>query len=95
MPLTLKEVLQVAALARIGIGGEEARAVLADLNNIFELIGRMQKVDTEGIAPMSHAQGATLRLRDDEVTETDRRELYQSLAPQKEANLYLVPKVIE
>ncbi len=95
MPLTLKEVLQVSALARIGIGEEEAQAVLADLNNIFELIGRMQKVDTEGIAPMSHAQGATLRLREDKVTERDQRERFQAVAPQVEQGLYLVPKVIE
>jgi aspartyl-tRNA(Asn)/glutamyl-tRNA(Gln) amidotransferase subunit C len=93
--LTLKEVLHVAALARIGIEEAEARAVQADLNNIFELIGRMQKVDTEGIAPMTHAQGQALRLREDKVTERDQRERFQAVAPQVEQGLYLVPKVIE
>jgi aspartyl-tRNA(Asn)/glutamyl-tRNA(Gln) amidotransferase subunit C len=36
-------------------------------------------------------------LREDEVKETDQRELYQSIAPKDtvEAGLYLVPKVIE
>jgi len=95
MPLSKDEVRRIAELARIGISDAEARAVQAQLNDIFELIGRMQKVDTEGIAPMTHAQGSALRLREDEVTETDRRELFQSLAPQKDAGLYLVPKVIE
>jgi len=95
MPLTLKEVLDIAALARIGIGEAEAQAVQADLNNIFELIGQMQRVDTEGVEPMSHAQDLALRLREDKVSETDQRELFQSIAPQKEAGLYLVPKVIE
>jgi aspartyl-tRNA(Asn)/glutamyl-tRNA(Gln) amidotransferase subunit C len=93
--LSLKEVLDVAALARIGIGEAEARAVQAELNNIFELIGRMQKVDTEGVEPMTHAQGLALRLRPDKVTESDQRELFQSIAPQTEAGLYLVPRVIE
>ena len=37
----------------------------------------------------------TLRLREDEVTETDQHALFQSVAPQTEAGLYLVPKVIE
>ena len=55
----------------------------------------MQKVDTEGIEPMSHAQDVTLRLRDDVVTEPNQRELFQSIAPQVEGGLYLVPKVIE
>jgi aspartyl-tRNA(Asn)/glutamyl-tRNA(Gln) amidotransferase subunit C len=93
--LSLDEVLRIAELARIGISDAEATAVQSKLNAIFELIGQMQKVDTEGVEPMSHAQGLALRLREDKVTETDQRELFQSIAPQKEAGLYLVPKVIE
>ena len=42
----------------------------------------MQAVDTKGIAPMSHAQDVSQRLREDVVTETDQRELFQSIAPQ-------------
>lgn len=95
MPLTPEEVRRIAELARIGISDAEARTIQAELNNIFEMIGGMQKVDTEGIAPMTHAQGVALRLREDKVTETDQRDLFQELAPQKEAGLYLVPKVIE
>jgi aspartyl-tRNA(Asn)/glutamyl-tRNA(Gln) amidotransferase subunit C len=95
MPLTTEEVLAIAELARIGITGAEAKAVQAKLNDIFELIGQMQKVDTEGVEPMAHAQGTALRLRDDKVTEADQRDLFLAIAPQKEAGLYLVPKVIE
>ena len=36
-----------------------------------------------------------LRLREDVVTEQDQHSLFQSIAPQVEAGLYLVPKVIE
>jgi aspartyl-tRNA(Asn)/glutamyl-tRNA(Gln) amidotransferase subunit C len=97
MPLSLQEVQRIAELARIGVSDAEARTVLAQLNDIFELIGRMQKVDTEGVEPMSHAHGSALRLREDKVTESDQRELYQSVAPEGavQAGLYLVPKVIE
>jgi len=55
----------------------------------------MQAVDTTGVEPMSHAQDVTLRLRVDGVTEHDQHELFQSIAPQVEDGLYLVPKVIE
>jgi len=55
----------------------------------------MQAVDTDGVEPMSHAQDLVLRLRDDEVTESDQRALFHSVAPQVEDGLYLVPKVIE
>ena len=95
MPLSLEEVRRIAELARIGISDAEAASVRAQLNDIFELIGTMQRVDTGGIEPMSHAQDVSLRLREDKVTESDQRDLFQSIAPQKEAGLYLVPKVIE
>ena len=95
MPLSLDEVHRIADLARIGISDAEAVAVRAQLNDILELIGQMQKVDTEGVEPMPHAQDLTLRLREDAATERDQRKQFQSVAPQVEQGLYLVPKVIE
>lgn len=95
MPLSLEEVRRVAELARIGISDAEARAVQSQLNDIFELIGQMQRVNTDGIAPMSHGQDMRLRLREDLKTEPDQREQFLSVAPEKEQGLYLVPKVIE
>src|SRR5882724_6045775 len=95
MPLSLQEVQRVAELARIGVSDAEARTVRAQLNDIFELIGRMQKVDTDGVEPMSHGQDLKLRLREDIVTERDQRKQFLSLAPEREQGLYLVPKVIE
>ncbi|HMJ49879.1 MAG TPA: Asp-tRNA(Asn)/Glu-tRNA(Gln) amidotransferase subunit GatC [Burkholderiales bacterium] len=93
--LSLNDVKRIAYLARIAIDDQEAAAVLKQLSGIFALIGQMQAVDTTGVEPMSHAQDVVLRLRDDKVTERDQHELFQSVAPQAESGLYLVPKVIE
>jgi len=95
MALTLDDVRRVAHLARIEISDEGAASALRDLTGIFELIERMRAVDVSGIEPMSHAQDLTLRLRNDAVTEADQHALFQSVAPQVESGLYLVPKVIE
>jgi len=95
MSLSLPEVKRVAWLARIEISDGEAAAAQGHLNDIFKLIEQMQSVDTEGVAPMAHAQDVVQRLREDKVTETDQHVLYQSIAPQVENGLYLVPKVIE
>ncbi len=73
----------------------ELDATRAKLNGIFGLIEQMQAVDTTGVEPMSHPQELATRLRPDLVTETDRRDAFQKVAPQTEAGLYLVPKVIE
>ena len=95
MALTLDDVQRAAHLARIAIDDAEAEAALAQLTRVFGLIEDMQAVDISGIEPMAHAQDLMLRLRNDAVTEGDQRQLFQSVAPEVEAGLYLVPKVIE
>jgi aspartyl-tRNA(Asn)/glutamyl-tRNA(Gln) amidotransferase subunit C len=95
MSLTNADVRKVARLARLAMNETEIEASRSQLSGIFNLIAEMQAVDTTGIEPMSHAQDLSQRLRDDAVTEADQRALFQSIAPQVEAGLYLVPQVIE
>ena len=89
------DVRKVASLARLAMSETEIETAHAQLGGIFGLIAEMQAVDTGNIAPMSHAQDVPQRLREDIVTETDQRELFQAIAPQVESGLYLVPQVIE
>ena len=95
MSLTLEQVRRVANLARIEVSDAEANATLGHLNGIFTLIEAMQAVDTRGVEPMAHAQDLAQRLRPDEVSEIDRRDAFQALAPDAEQGLYLVPQVME
>src|SRR5512146_266399 len=95
MALTLDDVRRVAHLARIAVDDDEALAALGQLEAIFKLIGQMQAVDTTACEPMSHPQDVVAPLRDDAVTEPNQRELFQSVAPEVERGLYLVPRVIE
>ena len=95
MSLTLEQVQRIAHLARIEVSESEALSTQGHLNGIFQLIEQMQAVDTTGIEPMAHAQDVSQRLREDVVSEGDRRAAYQAVAPETEAGLYLVPKVIE
>ncbi len=95
MSLSLDEVRHIAKLARLELAAGELEATQAKLNGIFSLIEEMQAVDTDGVEPMSHPQELAQRLREDRVTEADRRAAFQAVAPQTEAGLYLVPKVIE
>ena len=95
MSLSIDDVKRVAHLARIEVTPAEAQEVLTKLTGIFALIEDMRKVDTTGIAPMSHAADVHLSLRDDIVTERNQRDLFQSVAPETADGLYLVPKVLE
>jgi aspartyl-tRNA(Asn)/glutamyl-tRNA(Gln) amidotransferase subunit C len=99
MSLSDDQIRRLARLARIALEREDAAEVADRLNRILGLVEEMQAVDTTGIEPMAHALELLQRLRPDEVTEEvsepDRRALYQSVAPAVEADLYLVPRVIE
>ncbi|HVP08512.1 MAG TPA: Asp-tRNA(Asn)/Glu-tRNA(Gln) amidotransferase subunit GatC [Burkholderiales bacterium] len=99
MSLTPDQLKRIALLARIDVAPAEAAAVTERLNRVLGLIDQLQAVDTRGVEPMSHALDAQLalgqRLRADEITEADRREAFQAVAPAVEQGLYLVPKVIE
>jgi aspartyl-tRNA(Asn)/glutamyl-tRNA(Gln) amidotransferase subunit C len=104
MSLNTEDIKRIAHLARIQINEQEAATTLTKLSGILGLIEQMQAVDTSGIMPMSHSQDVTQRLREDVLTQTNQREVFQAIAPAlgngadglaTQGGLYLVPKVIE
>ncbi len=95
MTLSVADIRRIAQLARLSVTEAEIAAVQHELNGILGLVEQLKAADTAGIEPMAHAQDVMLRLREDVVTEGDSHRLFQSIAPQVEADLYLVPKVIE
>jgi aspartyl-tRNA(Asn)/glutamyl-tRNA(Gln) amidotransferase subunit C len=95
MSLERADVEKIAHLARLAIHDQDIPDYVRNVSKILDFVEQMNAVDTAGVTPMAHPLDATQRLRPDEVTETDQRSLFQSVAPQVEAGLYLVPKVIE
>jgi aspartyl-tRNA(Asn)/glutamyl-tRNA(Gln) amidotransferase subunit C len=95
MSLTKDDVEKIAHLARLAIDESDIPLYARNLSNILDLVAQMDSVDTRNVAPMAHPLDMTQRLREDAVSEANQRERFQSIAPQVEAGLYLVPKVIE
>lgn len=99
MALSPADVSRIAHLARLELHPDEQTAMLGQLNDFFAIVEQMSAVDTGSVeplyTPLSSVQEVALRLRADEVTETDQRELNQRSAPAVEDGLYLVPRVIE
>ena len=95
MSLGPAEVAKIAHLARLAIREQDAPAYARNLSAILDLVAQMNAVDTTGVAPMAHPLDMAQRLRADEVTEPNQHAHFQTIAPQVEAGLYLVPKVIE
>jgi aspartyl-tRNA(Asn)/glutamyl-tRNA(Gln) amidotransferase subunit C len=93
--LSPAEIRRIARLARIEVDDAQVAALGPELNAILGMVEAMQAIDTAGVEPMSHPQAFAQRLREDAVSEPDRRAEYQSVAPQVEDGLFLVPKVLE
>ena len=90
------KVRAIAHLARLEVKEAEIPVYQDSLSRILAFVGELDRAETTGVTPMAHPlPGAVQRLRADEVSERDEHERYQANAPQVEASLYLVPKVIE
>ncbi len=95
MALDANAVAKIAHLARLGINPEDVPEYARNLSAILAFVEQLNAVDTTGVIPLAHPLDATQRLRPDAVTETNDRDNFQSVAPQTEDGLYLVPQVIE
>ena len=95
MAIEQDEIEKIAELARIRITDDQIGEVTQRITEILGMVDQLQAADTAGIEPMANPLDAIQRLRADEVTETNRRDAFQAIAPAVENGLYLVPKVIE
>ena len=95
MTLERSDIEKIAHLARLNIRDEDVAAYTRNLSDILNLVEQLSEADTANVEPMAHPLDMMQRLREDAVTEENQREHFQKIAPQVEAGLYLVPKVIE
>lgn len=99
MSLTPTDLARIATLARLEMPAAQSERLRCQLNSFFDIVEQMRMVDTHGIESLAHpfatVQDVALRLRDDNASEPDQRELNQRSAPSVERGLYLVPRVIE
>jgi aspartyl-tRNA(Asn)/glutamyl-tRNA(Gln) amidotransferase subunit C len=96
MAITRAEIEGIAHLARLALSGEEIPRYAGELSRVLTLVEQLSRADTTSVSPMAHPlPGQRQRLRPDEVSETDQRALFQRNAPDVQAGLYLVPRVIE
>lgn len=95
MALDKNTVDQIATLARLSVDADDNTAYQDELGQILALVDQLDAAATRDVAPLAHPLELTARMRADEVSETDRREAYQAIAPAVANGYYLVPKVID
>jgi aspartyl-tRNA(Asn)/glutamyl-tRNA(Gln) amidotransferase subunit C len=95
MSLSPEQVKQVAHLARLSLPPEKVEPYARQLSNILDMVSQLSSAATDGVPPMAHPLEMVQRLRPDTVSEENRRDAFQAIAPAVENGVYLVPRVIE
>lgn len=95
MSFTIDDVKKIAHLARLNMSEKELAFYTPQLSNILQFVEQMNAADTAHIDPVANPLDLSQRERPDQVTEANQREAFQKIAPEVQAGLYLVPKVIE
>lgn len=95
MKISSKEVEYVANLARLDVTEKEKEKFTAQLNDILLYIDKLNKLDTRGTEPMSHAIGVTNAFREDKIIDSIGTENSLANAPDARGEFFRVPKVID
>ena len=94
MKITREEVIHVANLARLDVDEALIDKFAKQIGMILEYIDSLNRVDTEGVTPTSHAISLTNAFREDDVKEDFDKDSALANAPEKEDGNFIVPKII-
>ena len=88
-------VRRIASLARLKVPESRLEPMAGELNGIFQWVEMLNEVNIEGVPPMTSVIAHKLRWRQDEVTDGGVAEALMQNAPEREDDLFVVPKVVE
>lgn len=95
MEITRQEVEKVAKLARLEITSAEKEAFAKQLSQILTHVEKLKQYDTTGVEPTSTVFGQVNVFRDDVTRPSLPVEKALANAPEREADGFCVPKIIE
>ncbi len=88
-------VKHVARLCRLKVSEEELKLFTRELSEILNYIEKLNKLDTENVAPLTHVLPLSNVMREDEVKKSLPPEKALGNAPEKIKGFFSVPKIIE
>ena len=98
MKITKEDIIYVADLARLEMDESSDKSSIdtfvGQIGKILDYVDTLNRVNTEGVPPTSHAISLTNAFREDIETEHLNRESALRNAPEKEEGSFLVPKVV-
>jgi len=92
--LTRQEVEEIARLARLHLEPNELEQMQQELGAILEHFGTIASVDTDKVAPLTHAVPMDMTLRPDEPAPSLPVEDALRSTPKRSGDLIVVPAII-
>lgn len=93
--VTVKDVQQVAWLARMALADAEAEKLTSQLDQILQYVRQLQAIPTDQIAPTTHVLPLSNISRPDQRRPSVPPDDVLRLAPARHNQLFKVPKIIE
>jgi len=94
MPKATVEIVDhIARLAHLSLGEDERHVFARQLDQILAYAESIQKLDTSGVPPMSHAS-AQEAFREDVVEDGLSRDRATAAAPDAASGLFRVPRIL-
>ncbi len=91
MVITDETIEYVGILAKLELSDEEKEQSKKDLSDMLDYVGKLNELDTDGVAPMSHTFPISNVMREDVVTNGDDKENMLKNAPESNEDAYIVP----
>jgi aspartyl-tRNA(Asn)/glutamyl-tRNA(Gln) amidotransferase subunit C len=95
MKLTKEEVLKIANLARLELSPDDVEKYAGQLSAILNYVEKLNQLNVDGIEPTAHAIQVPTPFREDVVVEDQTREKSFQNAPDREGDLFKVPRVMK
>lgn len=95
MKITTELVDYISELSRLELEAGEKRDMTAELERIVAYMDVLNRLDTQGVEPMSHVFPVKNVLREDEVAPSQERSELLAGAPAPDTEAFLVPKAVE
>jgi len=86
---------KIAQLAQLEIDVRNEATLIEDLSKIVTWIGKLQELDTAGVAPLNTMSWGPTMLQEDTAQPPLEHEKGLASAPSKDANYFRVPQVKE
>jgi len=95
MELNKEMVEKLAKLAHLEFNSSEAESIRIDLQQMIGFVEKLNEINTEGVAPLTHISQTENSLREDEIQGSVDNDTALSNAPDRFEQFFTVPKVIK